>query len=123
MWLSKKYCFISLIVAYGFLIMLFFVLRKEEIIETPCSWRHPCVRFCCANTTLCKDDFIRKNFKANFSEYSDDDDDEKPDSFIVLHGTPKCKLRDMGTEIRRIVYVSKIFPQIILNFFLSKNYL
>lgn len=99
--ISKKHCIIGVIITYGFLIMLFFVLKKEETIETPCNWDQPCVRFCCKDMALCKDEFIRKNFKHNFTTY-----DNETVEFIILHGAPTCTLKDRGTEDPIITQVS-----------------
>jgi hypothetical protein len=107
MWLSKKDSIISLLVAYGFLIMLFFMLERESVINTPCNWEQSCVRVCCDNTTLCKDDFIRKNFEANFSYFDDEKEDpEEKNRFLVLHGAPKCNLKDVTPGPRKMYYVS-----------------
>jgi hypothetical protein len=102
MWLSKKDSIIILIVAYGFLFMLYFFVTKEELITAPCSWYDPCVRFCCDNIAMCKDDFIRKNFKAKFVNQEANSD------YLILHGTPKCKLKDLETQNFSISHVSAV---------------
>jgi hypothetical protein len=100
--LSKKDYIITLIVAYGFLFMLYILLKKEELVKKPCSWEKPCVRFCCEDMTLCKDDFIRMKFKVNFSH-------EKGNStYLILHETPECQLKDLGTDIQNFSNVSAV---------------
>jgi hypothetical protein len=101
--ISKKDCIIGVITAYVFLIMLYFLLQKQENIKTPCGWEEPCVRFCCNDTRMCKDSFIRKNFQGNFTDV---DETNSTVDFIVLHGAPTCKLNDYGTGERSFVHVS-----------------
>jgi hypothetical protein len=105
---SKKYYIIGVIACYGLVLLLFSLSKEEETNrDSDYSEDHPQIRFCCDNTTLCKDDFIRENFKAEF--YASRNRNSSV-AFLILHGSPTCwTLLDLGTKNRMFNFVSFAF--------------
>lgn len=75
--------------AYGMLGMVMFYLEVEGVIEPPCDYKSPCMRFCCNNMTLCREDNIRATFNTSLLErygYKL----VNSINFLVLLGRPTC---------------------------------
>jgi hypothetical protein len=89
--LEKKDYVVGAIVFYVFLVMLFFMVQDKHSIETPCAYDQPCVRFCCKDSSACKEKHIRENFNASLLTVQSEANETK--DFIILLGQPKCSLK------------------------------
>lgn len=94
MLIRRKHTVIGVVTAYGFLIMLVFVLKKSNPVNVSCSWMSPCVSFCCQNTKFCNDTVIKKSFTME----SDGEFYDKDDDFTPLYGKPSCSLKPIGHQ-------------------------
>jgi hypothetical protein len=103
--LGKRDCVIAVVVGYGFLVMLFFLLKKREYYTWPCSEQN-CVRFCCENATACSDESIRKNFKGVVEVEPSLDENNASIPFVALHGRPICNMINAGNKTRKLLTVS-----------------
>lgn len=91
MFQKKDYVFGAILI-YLFLIMMVFMLEEKEIIEGPCGWANPCVRFCCRDSSACKEKYIRQNFNKSFLEAYDDENENDTEKYRILIGKPLCTL-------------------------------
>jgi hypothetical protein len=89
--LEKRDWVAGTVIAYVFLVFLYFLLQERLLIDEPCSFDKPCVRFCCIDQSACKDKYIRESFNGSLlSRYRDEN--ETIDYFI-LHGKPRCNMK------------------------------
>lgn len=91
--IDRKDCVIGAVVSYVFLVMLFFMVQEKTNIETPCSYDQPCVRFCCKDSSACKEKHIRENFNSSILKVYEDSDTNETKEFFILHGAPTCSLK------------------------------
>jgi hypothetical protein len=91
--LARKDYVIGITVSYVFLVMLYFVFQEKVSIETPCDYDQPCVRFCCKESSACKEKHIRENFNESILEVFDFYDSNETKPFFILHGKPKCSMK------------------------------
>jgi hypothetical protein len=90
---QKKDVVFAFILIYLFLVMLFFVVEeKDHKIDYPCGWSKPCLRFCCQDTSTCKEKYIRETFNQSLLEI-DEDFRNETEPFSILLGKPKCLLK------------------------------
>lgn len=99
MFQKKDYVF-GAILLYLFLLMMVFVVKKEESI-CYCNWDMPCIRFCCEFLS-CGEEKIRKHFNESlldhndYGNYDDENEDEKKTDAVnykIIMGRPTCSLR------------------------------
>lgn len=92
--LEKKDYVLAATVTYVVLVMLYFIVQDKYSIDAPCSWKNPCLRFCCLNSSLCKETFIRESFNQSLvTEYMTDENDRNETAeYLILYGRPKCSL-------------------------------
>lgn len=84
---AQKHFRIAFAVIYGFLVMFAFVIEEKKSVEEPCGEENNCQRFCCVNSTLCRENTIRESLdKSKFS-------DSEAKDLKILFGKPTCSLR------------------------------
>lgn len=88
---ERKDCVVGAIISYGFLVMLFAIVHDKHKIDEPCNVDQPCVRFCCENSTNCKEKNIRENFNESSLKIYKFSNETK--EFFILHGKPKCSMK------------------------------
>lgn len=90
---KRDYVFGAILI-YLFLIMMIFVLVEEQNIDLPCQWNKPCVRFCCKDSSACKEKYIRENFNASLlNRHGDENFFNETEEYKILIGKPTCNLR------------------------------
>ena len=84
---------------YIILIILFFVLMEKPVSRQVCNYHNLCVRFCCNDTSTCKDIFIRKNFNSSIlTTLGNDNETNTEPEYKILYGQPSCSLEFIGSE-------------------------
>lgn len=114
--LNRGTCIVGILLSYAFLTLLYVTLVKDAKMRYPCTIEEPCVRFCCNNASLCKDDFIRAQFEANFTVQLDGDYENRAKDYIILRGTPTCDMKSVGKEIQEIGTVRQLNDEFSLKF-------
>lgn len=98
MFQKKDYVAVA-IACYIFFIMLFFLVQERHSVDPPCNSEHPCVRFCCKDINLCKENYIRENFNESLdTEWMSSESEIDKEKFIILHGKPKCSLMSISEK-------------------------
>lgn len=89
---KKDYVYIA-VICYIVLVMLFFSLKENRQILTPCAFDSACIKFCCYNSTTCNDKFIKNNFMVPkvFDKNDGQNTTDKYADVKILYGQPECE--------------------------------
>lgn len=91
---QKKDFVFGAILIYLILILMIFVLEEKKSFEYPCQYNKPCVRFCCSDSSACKEKYIRENFNVSLlNHHRNEAIYNETEEFKILIGKPMCSLR------------------------------
>lgn len=90
---QKKDFVVAGVITYVFLLFFFFMAQDGISFHSPCSYDEVCIRFCCYDKSLCKENLIRDAFNVSLitTTWWKGENESTKDEYKILLGAPACK--------------------------------